>query len=434
VDGPTRRLLVAVVHDRTVDAQFLNDVNLQRTMRASLLDERAVVMLSPDQTLVGTDIIREGLDPRLRDAVNRHMEAGKPGTELFEAEVTVGDRLLRSAVTTLQPLDVADKRWWLVISSGFTEIDAVVNILWRRLAFLSGFLIIAMTAILVSTAVQLIRGRARLERERAELIEKELNQARQIQLAWLPKSDSRRPRAADIVAVNTPASHISGDFYNWFDLPDGRTVVTIGDVTGHGMAAAFFMATTQLLVRTTMLRVGDPGQCLEEVNRQLCQQSYSGQFVTILIAVLDAERGVAEIASAGQAGPLVGRPDGSFESLPVHPQLVLAVEEELTFPTERYELAPGTSMLFYTDGATDVQSPTGDRFSLEALQRALAGQFDGAQSLLDAAIDAIDTFRGGRELTDDLTLIAVRVLPHGASNAPTEPARPAGVGQGAADT
>jgi serine phosphatase RsbU (regulator of sigma subunit) len=428
VDGPQRRLLVAVVSARTVDAQFLNDVNIQRTMRASLLDERAVVMLSADQTSIGMDVIRDGLDPRLRDAVRGHMAAGKPGTELFEEDMAVGDRVLRSQVTSLHPIDVADKRWWLVIASGFTEIDQVVNTLWRRLAFWATFMIIAMTAILISTSVQLIRGRSRLESVRREMIEKDLAQARQIQLAWLPGRRQRRPAAADIEAVNQPASHISGDFYNWFDLADGRTVVTIGDVTGHGMAAAFFMATTQLLVRTTMQRVADPGRCLTEVNQLLCQQGYSGQFVTIMVIVLDPANGVMEIASAGQGGPLVGRDDGSFETLPVQPQLVLAVEEDLDYPTERYPLEGGACMLLYTDGATDVLSPTGERFSLEALRRGLAGRFDTARSLLDAAVEAIDTFRGGTELTDDLTLVAVQVRPVPAAR--VEPPRPAGVGHG----
>ena len=427
VEGPPRRLLVAVVSARTVDAQFLNDVNIQRTMRATLLDDRAVVMLSADQTWIGIDVIHDGLDPRLRDAVRAHMAAGKPGTELFEEDMAVGDRVLRSQVTSLHPIGVADKRWWLVIASGFTEIDAVVNILWRRLAFWATFMIVAVGAILVSTSVQLIRGRSRLEGVRREMIEKDLNQARQIQLAWLPGARARPPAAADIEAVNQPASHISGDFYNWFDLPDGRTVVTVGDVTGHGMAAAFFMATTQLLVRTIMRRVHDPGQCLSEVNRLLCQQSFSGQFVTILVMVLDPANEVMEVASAGQGGPLVRRDDGSFEPLPVQPQLVLAVEDDLEYPTERYPLAPGASMLLYTDGATDVQSPSGERFSLEALQRSLAGRFDSARSLLDAAVEAIDAFRGEAELTDDLTLVAVQVrhVP-----ARVETPRPARVGHG----
>jgi sigma-B regulation protein RsbU (phosphoserine phosphatase) len=137
------------------------------------------------------------------------------------------------------------------------------------------------------------------------MLNRELAQAREIQLAWLPDNDDDPPNI-DLFAVNAPASHISGDFYNWFQLPDGRTVVVIGDVTGHGMAAAFLMATTQLLVRTTMPRVLDPARCLEEINRQLCVQVFNGQFFTMLIAVLDVRNGTVDVATAWHPRPLVG--------------------------------------------------------------------------------------------------------------------------------
>jgi serine phosphatase RsbU (regulator of sigma subunit) len=71
------------------------------------------------------------------------------------------------------------------------------------------------------------------------------------------------------------------------DLLADQTARGIGDVTGHGMAAAFLMATTQLLVRTTLTRYHDPGRCLREVNRQLCTQGFRGQFVTMIVMVMD---------------------------------------------------------------------------------------------------------------------------------------------------
>ena len=241
------------------------------------------------------------------------------------------------------------------------------------------------------------------------MITKELTQAREIQLAWLPRQTGRI-RSVDVAAVNQPASHISGDFYNWFELPDGRTVVTIGDVTGHGISAAFLMATTQLLVRTTMLRVTDPGQCLEEVNRQLCVQVFNGQFVTILVLVIDTEQNVIELASAGHQAPLAGE-GGRFEQMDIHPQLVLGVDDDVQFTTERLTLSPNANLLLYTDGAIDVQSPAGERFSMEKLQGSLYGKFDSAQAVLDAALDAVNDFRGDRELADDLTFVAIQLQP-----------------------
>ncbi len=407
VDGPRQRLLVAVVPIRVIQSQFLADVNNLDTMGAMLLDEGAKVMANPDGSMVGKSLMDDPTDPRIRALARQYIGQGKPGTEIFEDRVKVGETVLNSAVTTIRPVELPDKKWWLVLSSGLTEVDAAVAALFRKAVFWGTFVIASMTAILVSTSTQLIRGRARLEHVKHELLTKELDQARAIQLAWLPEKHCKL-RAMDVAAINEPASHISGDFYNWFELPDGRTAIMIGDVTGHGIAAAFLMSTTQLMVRTIMMRVGDPGKCLEEVNHHLCVQVFNGQFVTMLIMVIDHERREMLVASAGHAGPLVGQGEG-FGPMPVQPQLVLGVEESIVYPTERFPISPRASLLLYTDGVIDVQSPTGERFSEERLLRSLAGRFENAEDLLNAAQDAVNDFRGGAELSDDLTFVAIQL-------------------------
>src|SRR5207248_8203320 len=161
----------------------------------------------------------------------------------------------------IQPVDVLGKKWCLVVSSSLEEVDQIIKPIFRDASVWAVCVIGAMTAILVSTALQMIRSRVRLERAQMEMLNRELTQAREIQLHWLPDQPCSF-QSIDLAAVNMPASHVSGDFYNWFELPDGRIVVMIGDVTGHGMAAAFLMATTQLLVRASMPGLCDPGLCL----------------------------------------------------------------------------------------------------------------------------------------------------------------------------
>lgn len=403
----SNRVLVAVIPVRTIQTQFLGDVNSEESMGAMLLDENAVVMADPDGRLVGRNVIERSDDPRMRELAQKYIREGKRGTELFEEPLVIDGHVRDRAMTTIQPIDLPGKKWLLVISSGLAEVDAVVSTLFRRALFWAIFVVVSITAILVSTAVQMIRGRVRLERVRHEMLTKELSQAREIQLAWLPEQGTC-PKSIDIAAVNQPASHISGDFYNWFELPDGRTVVAIGDVTGHGMAAAFLMATTQLLVRTTMLRLGDPGQCLTEVNRTLTLQSTNGQFVTMLILVIDTEQGSVDVATAGHQPPLVGE-GGSFAPLKMESQLVLGIDEEVEYPTERFAISPHSSFLLYTDGVTDVVSPSGDRFSDDRLRESLHGRFDAAQTIIDATIGALNDFRRDRELADDLTLVAIQL-------------------------
>jgi phosphoserine phosphatase RsbU/P len=181
-------------------------------------------------------------------------------------------------------------------------------------------------------------------------------------------------------------------------------------VTGHGMAAAFLMATTQLLVRMTMQRMRDPGRCLTEVNQQLCAQIFSGQFVTMLLCVIDTKEQTIEIATAGHPPPIIGN-GKSHQPLRVEPQLVLGVEPETEYSTQRFPLADGYTILLYTDGVTEAQAMSGERLQIKGLADALAAEIRGAQSLADAVTAAVDQFRAGRELDDDLTLVAIQLQP-----------------------
>jgi len=228
-----------------------------------------------------------------------------------------------------------------------------------------------------------------------------------------------------VAAANTPASHISGDFYNWFEGADGRHVFVIGDVTGHGMAAAFLMATTQLMVRNVMARVSDPGAAMELVNRQLCSQVFHGQFVTMLILAMDLKKNQLEAASAGHPPPVICTPaDGKnaakLRRMELEAQLVLGVEKQIRYPTQKFALQPGSTLLLYTDGVLDAHAPSGDHFGTERLIAAINGHCRSAQETIDSVSDAVRQFRGTVELEDDLTLLAIQM-----QNSRVQTAKPA---------
>lgn len=340
----TFRMIIAAVPIREIQARFLKTLNDDPDTGAWLIDERLTAMAASRPQLVGANM-GDISDPSIRDLATDYIQHGRAGTEFVPKAFHIGTANFVPSIVCAEPISIGGKTWELFIATSMAQADGVVQKLFHR-AFLWGiFVVVSITGILVSTAVQMIRSRLRSERLRHDMLTRELTQAREIQLAWLPES-SPASKLIDIAAVNSPASHISGDFYNWFDLPDGRLVVTIGDVTGHGMAAAFLMATTQLLVRNTMARLGDPGQCLAEVNRQLCVQVFNGQFVTMLIMVVDLTAHSLEIATAGHPAPLIA--DGeSFQPLDIEPQLVLGVERHTTYKTESYHLPPHKFVALY---------------------------------------------------------------------------------------
>ncbi len=404
------RLFVAVVPVDKLHEHFLNEVNRQKAMSAILLDDSSTVMAAMNTRLLGFRFDPSSKEASVKKLANDYIAAGKAGTEIFETPPTIGGVTLAPALTSIEPINLVNgnQTWNVVISSSLSNLDTALNSLFRRTFYWALFVVVSMTTILLSTAIQLIRGRVKIERERHRIIARELDQARRIQLAWLPehyKSDG-----VDIAAINQPANHISGDFYDWFDLADGRTVVTIGDVTGHGMSAAFLMATTQLLIRNTMLRVKDPGRCLEDVNRQLCTQVFHGQFVTVVIMVLDREANVVSVANAGHFPPILASANGA-KPLPVDSQLVLGVDRNERYPTVRIHLPTESSLLLFTDGVIDAQDAYGTAFGTKRLVNQCALDAQSAEEILNTAVTALNRYRGQVELIDDLTLVAVQWQP-----------------------
>jgi serine phosphatase RsbU (regulator of sigma subunit) len=405
--GQSRLLMVAVVPISRIERSLLADVNKRPTTGSMLIDEDGTIVSSSRAGITGLNVMTDVKDPRTRSLAQQYLERGGAGTEIFASAEVIGDVRMSPAMSTIQPVELLGKRWTLIISSSLENVDQVVGPIFRDAMLWAGGIMLAMTTLLTSTAVQTIRSRVRLERVQHDVLNRELTQAREIQLAWLPRNDDDPPWI-DLSAVNEPATQISGDFYNWFQLCDGRTVVVIGDVTGHGMAAAFLMATTQLLIRTTMPRCSHPGECLVEANRQLCMQSFNGQFVTMLLLVIDVHTGIVELANAGHPPPLAGQGE-HFEELSVEPQIVLGVDPNAHYSTQQFTLARGSAMVLYTDGVLDAQDSAGQRFSREGLLKSLYGRYEHAHAIIDHVVDAVDAFRGPVELPDDLTLVAIQL-------------------------
>jgi hypothetical protein len=416
---PGPRVLVAVVPGSEIESNFLPLLNDENNCSATLVDAQLQVITSSNPVLAGMNLASFD-NPDLRDMVAAYQSNPKTMTRLFSEPLSVMGAQLGPRMVTLAPVPVAQDDWALLLAYPVANIDAQVRTLFNRAVVWAAFVALSITAILVSTAIQMIRFQAGLENVRHQVLTRELTQARRIQEQWLPQLASA-PVDLDLAAINRPASHISGDFYNWFDLPDGRHAVVIGDVTGHGMAAAFLMSTTQLLVRNAMARIADPGTAMEEVNRQLGAQMFQGQFVTMLIITMDVQRHEMEVASAGHPPPLIVT-DGIARKLPVEAQLVLGVEKEVSYPTQSFALPEMSSLLLYTDGVLDTRSPTGERFGAARLLAAVNRRAQTAAEMLQSASDAVEQFRAGEELDDDLTMVAIqlrKVIPRPAPRRPS---------------
>ena len=169
----------------------------------------------------------------------------------------------------------------------------------------------------IGTMAWNLRGE-RLEQERIqrERVEQELLLARSIQQASLPK-EVPELTGWQIYPYYQPARHVGGDFYDFFDLEEGRVGVGVGDATGKGMQAALAVSATSSMLRAVAQALGfsSPGEVLEQVNDTLVARIPPTMFVTCFYCVLDPERGSLRYANAGHDLPYLRRRGGHCEAL-----------------------------------------------------------------------------------------------------------------------
>ena len=238
-----------------------------------------------------------------------------------------------------------------------------------------------------------------------ERVRRELELAAEIQRNLLPE-----PRGEDfpICGANLPARLVSGDFYDFFELPNGRIGFSVGDVSGKGMNAALLMAKTASLYRCLGKTNHHPGPLLARINAEICETATRGMFVTMVGGVYDPASGWVRLANAGHEPPLLYRRDGSFTAFPAEaPPLGITTELGVSgyFPEVEVHLDGGTLYVF-TDGVTEGYLENGATLQVSGLERTIGEH--GSLPLPDR-IDAIVTLfnSAGGGLRDDVTILAV---------------------------
>lgn len=238
-----------------------------------------------------------------------------------------------------------------------------------------------------------------------ESVRRELELAAEIQRGLLPDAgDDSFP----IHGVNCPARTVSGDFYDFFPLEDGRICFNLGDVSGKGMNAALLMAKTASLFRCLGKTIHQPGRLLSIINDEICETVTRGMFVTMTGGIYDPKTGIVKLANAGHEPPLYYSPAGSFEGFPAEaPPLgispLLAGDDGI--PEMQLNLNGGTLYIF-TDGVTEGYLEDGSELQVEGLKKILVDKAaDPVMARLQTVIDCVN--RENVALRDDLTLLAI---------------------------
>jgi sigma-B regulation protein RsbU (phosphoserine phosphatase) len=230
----------------------------------------------------------------------------------------------------------------------------------------------------------------------------ELEMAHRVHRSLLPTEFERIP-AYEIQAHWKAAREVAGDFYDVFQLPDKRWCIVLADVSGKGAPAALYMAMARATIRSEAMNHEDPAALTEGVNRRLrIESGAEGMFLTAFIGYLDPLTHTVDYVIAGHEAPLLCQ-SGQVSALPGSGG-VLGLLDGFTWNTERMELAPGSTVLVYTDGITDARNSKGDDFGIDRLTHALSGS-DGVS--LNGVTSAVEDFSGDVEPIDDVTLLMI---------------------------
>jgi serine phosphatase RsbU (regulator of sigma subunit) len=245
------------------------------------------------------------------------------------------------------------------------------------------------------------------ERVNQVRINSEIQFARHIQENFLPETLPEIPDWTLAIRWKT-AREVGGDFYDMYQLPDGRVVLVIADVSDKGMPAALYMTVTRTLIRSYAAELKTPAEILQKVNDQLTSERKSAMFVTAVVALLDPQNGILTLSNAGHNPPMILRnKKGKVERIP-HGGIALGVTEDCQLINYSTILAPGDSLLMYTDGLTDAFSSDGDSFGEERLVTLLKmNNQKPAALLLDEIEEEIASFTEDTPAIDDVTMVAI---------------------------
>lgn len=256
-------------------------------------------------------------------------------------------------------------------------------------------------------------GNARIHREAHEkrVMESELQNAREVQRILLPQEDPAVP-GFRISGTNLPARIISGDYYDYLDLGDGKFGIAIADVSGKGFPAGLLMAMCRSAFRSVAPGETSPSVVLGAVNRQLFPDIREDMFISMAYGILDQTDGTLVMARAGHDPALLFRQEtGKVEQLR-SPGLALGVDEGGVFERvtrdQEVRLEGGDCVLLHTDGVREAVDSTDEEYGMERMSESfrMAAPL-GAEEVLSRMQEELRQFTGEGPQMDDITLVAI---------------------------
>jgi len=429
------RLIAARVGASIENARLYSRVNRQNRALRTLshlsqefsslldLDELLTKIAATVRTFVNYDAFGVFLvDREQEQGVLRHRFSARFDQRVHLDNIPLGKGITGAAVEARVPVRVADtgadERYIAQHPNIRSELavplmvqDRVVGVLdveSERMGFFTEDhqRILTLLAPQIASSVENARLYEELA-QRERRMDEDLKAARKLQRVLLPRHAPAIP-GLEAGIRSRPAREISGDLYDFFEQGEDRTLIAFGDVSGKGAAAALYGALVSGLLRILAPRHGRPGDLIKTLNELLMERRVDAQYATLLIAQWERKRNRLIFANAGAEPPFIFRRGEILK--PRVEGVPIGLLENREYEEVEFVLEPGDTILFYSDGVEDQLNVKDEDYSRTRVQKLLTKRHaESPQAIADSFIAELDKFRGSTAITDDQTVVAMRL-------------------------
>ena len=264
-----------------------------------------------------------------------------------------------------------------------------------------------LTTLASVAAIRVENARLIEEQIDRERLEQELQLASEIQQRFQPTQAPNVP-GYELQGISFPCYEIGGDYYDFIEREDGRMIVTLGDVSGKGTAAALLMSSLHAAVHAQASSHSSLSETISAVNKYLAENIPSNRFITLFYAELDPATGAVSFINAGHNPPLIVHAAGTTENLSAG-GLPLGIRHDAAYSEGRTQLHPSDVLVIYSDGVSEAVSPQGEEFGMERLYQVVAHNLNAsAAGIRDRIEAALTKWAQGTPAADDITLVIVK--------------------------
>ena len=245
-------------------------------------------------------------------------------------------------------------------------------------------------------------------RDKLVALQNELDVASQMQRSILPTTFPSGDNY-EVFGDMEAARNVGGDFFDVLNLQDGKVGLAVADVSDKGVPAALFMMSSRTLLKGSAVGyMDDVAGLMTELNNLLVEDNEASMFVTLFYGVFNPNTGDFIYANGGHNAPVIYHPDGTTTMLPLTNGIALAVVPDMDFEMNSVTLAPGDTLVLYTDGVTEAMNANKEEFETSRLLKIFEGAPPpSAEQANEAVFQAVRDFVGDTPQSDDITCLSL---------------------------